>query len=171
MPAPEARNPGNHSVRCRTTSRAAQPATGDGASQERVPRTRSVKSPATCRCRPAGRSDSAISDSAISEHPVQLGVTLVDTGLHAAAQPRVAALEAVDQRLRPQPRTAVAQVLEPQRPQRDFVGLALEREGLHDPVRPYLVEAAAEPVLHAIALRDVLPAAASTRVPVLDPGA
>src|SRR3954452_1765933 len=109
MPAPEARNSGNHSVRCRTTSRAAQPATGDGASQDRVPRTRSVNSPATCRCRSAGRSDSAI-----DEHPFQLRVTLVDTDLHTAAQPRVAAFEAVDQRLRPQPRTAVAQVLEPQ---------------------------------------------------------
>ena len=74
---------------------AAQPATGAGASQDRVPRTRSVKRPATCRCRSAGRSDSAISDSAIGEHPVQLGVALVDTGLHAAAQPRVPALEAV----------------------------------------------------------------------------
>src|SRR5580693_8053416 len=147
MPAPEARNPGNHPVRWRTTSRAAQPATGDGASQDRVPRTRSVNSPATCRCRSAGRSDSAI-----GEHPVQLGVALVDTSLHAAAQPRVPALEAVAQRLRPQPGTAVAQVLEPQRPQRDFVGLAFEREGLHDPVRPYLVEAAAEPVLGAVAL-------------------
>ena len=42
MPAPEERNPGNHSVRCRTTSRAVQPATGEGTSQDRVPRTRSV---------------------------------------------------------------------------------------------------------------------------------
>src|ERR1700676_3083749 len=120
-------------------------------SQELVPRTRSVKSPATCRCRSAGRSESAI-----GEHPVQLGVALVHADLHAAAQPRVAAFEAVDQRLRPQPRTAVAQVLEPQRLQRDSIGLALEREGLHDTVWPYLVEAAAEPVLRAVAHRDVL---------------
>src|SRR5512133_2780786 len=103
MPAPEARNPGNQSVRWRTTSRAAHPGTGEGASQERGPQTRSGNSPATCRCRSAGRSDSAISESASGEHPVQLGVTLVDTDLHAAAQPGVAAVEAVNQRLRPQP--------------------------------------------------------------------
>ena len=65
-----------------------------------------MKRPATCRCRSAGRSDSAI-----GEHPVQLGVPLVDTGLHAAAQPRVAAFEAVDSdwvrsRVRPSPRSS-----------------------------------------------------------------
>src|SRR6478672_11646314 len=60
MPVPEARKSGNHSVRWRTTSRAAQPATGDGASHDRVPRTRSVNCPATCRCRSAGRSGSAM---------------------------------------------------------------------------------------------------------------
>src|SRR6266487_4742808 len=169
MPAPAARNPGNHSVRWRTTSRAAQPGTGVGASQERVAQARSVKSPATCRCRSAGRSGSVISDRAIAEHPVQLGVTLVDANLHAAAQPRVAAFEAVDQRLRPQPGTAVTQILEPQRFQGDAVGIALEREGLHDTVRPNVVEAAVEPVLRAVVHRDVLPAAAGTRVPVLDP--
>src|SRR5204862_6953995 len=82
-----------------------------------------------------------------------------------------AAVEAVDQRLRPQPRAAVAQVLEPQRLQRDSVGIALEREGLHDTVRPYLVEAAVKRVLRAVVHRDVPPAAAGLRVPVLDPGA
>src|SRR5207248_8517231 len=153
IPAPEARNAGNQSVRWRTTSRAVHPGTAAGASQERVPRTRSVNRPATCWCRSAGRSDSAI-----GEHPVQLRVTLVDADLHAAAQPRVAAVEAVDQRLRPQPRAAVAQVLEPQRLQRDAVGIALEREGLHDTVRPYLVEAAVERVLRAVVHRDVPPA-------------
>src|SRR5258708_24555914 len=136
MPVPEARNAGSHSVRWRTTSRAVHSGTGEGASQERVPQTRSVKSPATCRCRSAGRSDSAISDRAISdraisdraiaEHPVQLGVTFVDADLHAAAQPRVATVEALAQRLRAQPGTAVAQVLEPQRFQRDPVGIARE---------------------------------------------
>src|SRR5438445_8784286 len=110
-------------------------------------------------------SDRAMSDRAIGKHPVQLGVTLVDTDLHAAAQPRVAAFEAVDQRLRPQPGTAVAQVLEPQRLQRDSVGIALEREGLHDTVRPYLVETAVEGVLRAVVHAAVPPATAGTRVP------
>src|SRR5215471_17932494 len=40
--APADRNPGSHWVRCRTISRATQPATGEGAFQRRVPRTRSV---------------------------------------------------------------------------------------------------------------------------------
>src|SRR5882672_2788456 len=138
--------------------------TGDGASQDRAPRTRSVNRPATCRCRSAGRSDSAI-----DEHPVQLGVPLVDTDLHTTAQHRVATFEAVDQRLRSKPRMAVVQILEPERLQSDSVGIALERGGLHDTAGPDLVEGAVEAVLPAVAHRDVPPAAAGTRVPVLDP--
>src|SRR5690606_127223 len=165
MPAPADRKAGNHSVRWRTTSRAVHPGTGDGAFQDRAPRTRSVNTPAIRRCRSAGGSDGAIGDQ-----PLQLGVALVDAGLHAAAQPRVAALEAVDQRLGAQPGAAAAEVLEPERLQRDAVRLALEREGLDDAVRAHLVEAAVEPVLRAVAHRDVPPAAAGARVPLLDPG-
>ena len=39
MPEPLARNPGNHSTRWPTTSRAVQPATGDGASHPSGPDT------------------------------------------------------------------------------------------------------------------------------------
>ena len=84
---------------------------------------------------------------------VELGVALVDAGLHAAGQPLVAALEAVDERLRVQPGAAVAEVLEPQRLERDAVGLTVEREGLHDAVLADLVEAAVEAVLLAVAAR------------------
>src|SRR5690348_16544980 len=111
-----------------------------------------------------------MSDLPLGEHAVQLGVALVDAGVHAAAQPGVAVLEAVDQRLRAQPGPAVAQVLEPQRLQRDAVGVAVEREGLHDAAWADLVEAAVERVLVAVVHRDVAPAAAGPRVPVLDPG-
>src|SRR5690349_24254486 len=76
-----------------------------------------------------------MSDLPRGEHAVELGVALVDAGVHAAAQPGVAVLEAVDQRLRAQPGPAVAQVLEPQRLERDPVGVAVEREGLHDAAR------------------------------------
>src|SRR5215470_320717 len=165
MAAPADRNPGSHWVRCRTISRAAQPATGDGTYQRWVPRTRSVNSWPTCRCRSAGRSGSAI-----GEHPVELGVSLVDPGLHTTGQPGVSAFEGVDQRLRAQPGAAVAEVLEPQRLQGDAVGLILEGEGLHDAARAYLMKAAAERVLHAIFYLDEPPATAGACIPVLDPG-
>src|SRR5947207_5491922 len=144
MPAPAERNEGNHSVRCRTTSRAAQPATGDGASQSRAPRTRSVNSPPICRCRSAGGSYSTIVN-----HPLQCRITLVDAGLHAAGQPGVPALKAVHKGLRAQPGAAAAEVLEPQGLQGNAVELALIGEGLHDAVRAHLVEAAVERVLGA----------------------
>src|SRR6516165_7460816 len=165
MPAPADRNGGNHSVRCRTTSRADQPATGDGASQSRAPRTRSVNSPAICRCRSAGCSDSAIVD-----HPLQQRVTIADAGLHAAGQPGVPALEAVHKGLRAQPGAAAAEILEPQGLQGDAVGLALIGEGLHDAVRAHLVETAVERVLCLPQPGGVPPAAAGAGVPVLDPG-
>src|SRR5215467_10368888 len=163
--APADRNPGSHWVRCRTISRATQPATGDGTLQRLVPRTRSVNSLPTCRCRSAGRSDSAI-----GQHPVELGVSLVDPGLHSTGQPGVPAFEAVDQRLHAQPGAAVAEGLEPQRLQGDAVGLILEGEGLHDSARAYLVKAAAERVLHALLHLDEPPATAGAGIPVLDPG-
>src|SRR5215469_6609609 len=163
--APADRNPGSHWVRCRTISRAAHPTTGDGTFQRRVPRTRSVNSWPTCRCRSAGRSGSAI-----GKHPVELGVSLVDPSLHSTGQPGVSAFEAVDQRLRAQPGAAVAEVLEPQRLQGDAVGLTLEGEGLHDTVWAYLVEAAAERVLNAFRHLDEPPATAGAGIPVLDPG-
>src|SRR5215469_1659083 len=163
--APADRNPGSHWVRCRTISRAAQPATGDGSFQRRVPRTRSVNSWQTCRCRSAGRSGSAI-----GQHPVELGVSLGDPGLHATGQPGVPAFEAVDQRLGAQPGAAVAEVGEPQRLEGHAVGLTLEGEGLHDTARAYLVKAAAERVLRAFRYLDEPPTAAGARIPVLDPG-
>src|SRR5919112_2380180 len=163
---PEARKAGNHSTRWRTTSRAVQPATGAGAVQSRVPRTRSEKTPAYRRCRSAAGSDGAIGD-----HPIQLGVALVDPDLHAAAQPGVAALDAVDQRLRVQPGAAVAEVLERQGLQRDALRHALPGEGLHDAVRADLVEAPVEAVLLALVDVQEAPAAAGARVPVVDGGA
>ena len=65
---------------------------------------------------------------------------------------------------------AVAEVLEPQRLERDAVGLAVERERLHDAVVADLVEAAVEAVLLAVAAGDVAPAAAGGGVPVDDLG-
>src|SRR3954468_4113190 len=165
MPAPAERKPGNHSIKCRTTSRADHSATGDGTSHDDVPRTRSVNNAAISRCRSAGTSDSAIAD-----HPLELRVTLVDADVHAALQPRVARLEAVDEHLRAEPRPAVAEIVEPQRIQRDAIRITCEREGLHDAVGPHVVETAAEAVLLPGARRDVPPAAAGRRVPVLDPG-
>src|SRR5438067_1949550 len=118
----------------------------------------------------AQKSGSSRSDSAIGKHPVELRVTLVDAGLHAARQPSVPAFEAVDQRLRAQPGATVTEVVKPQRLQRDAVGLTLEGEGLHDTVAAHLVKAAAECVLLALAHRDEPPAATGAAVPVLDPG-
>src|SRR4051795_3636980 len=145
---PPARKLGSQSRRCRTTSRAVQPATGAGASQSFTPSTRSVKAAATRRCRCAGVAPTS-SERAIGQQPVELRVALIDAGLHAAAQPGVARLEAVHERLGVQPGPAVAEVLEPQRLQRDAVRIALPGEGLHDPVVADLVEAAVEPVLVA----------------------
>ena len=105
-----------------------------------------------------------------ADQGVELGVALVDAGLHAAGQPLVAAFEAVDERLRVQPGAAVAEVLEPQRLERDVVGLTVERERLHDAVVTDLVEAAVEAELDAVAPGDVAPAAAGGRVPVEDLG-
>ena len=65
--------------------------------------------PASCRWRSAGWSEVAM-----GHQLVELGVALVDPRLHAAAQPGVAPLEAVDERLRVQPGAAVAEVLEAQ---------------------------------------------------------
>src|SRR5579859_7551268 len=164
--APADRNGGSHSVRCRTTSGAVQPATGDGASQSRAPRTRWVNSPPTCRYRSGG-----LSASAIVDHPLQLSVTLADAGLHTAGQPGVSSLKAVHERLRAQPGAGAAEVLEPQGLQRYTVGLALVGEGLHDSVGAHLVEAATERVLCAAESGDVAPTAAGAGIPVLDPGA
>ena len=46
---------------------------------------------------------------------------------------------------------AVAEVLEPQRLERDVIGLPVEGEGLHDAVVADLVEATVEAVLLAVA--------------------
>src|SRR6185437_2516730 len=165
-PLPAARKSGNHSTRWRTTSRAVQPATGAGTVQSRVPRTRSEKAPAFRRCRSA-----AVSDGAIGEHPIQLGVALVDADLHATAQPGVAALDAVDQGLGVQPGAAVAEVLERHGLQRDALRHALPGEGLHDALRADLVEASVEAVLLAFVDVQEAPTAAGARVPVVDGGA
>src|SRR6185312_3394482 len=167
---PEARKPGSQSTRCRTTSRAVQPATGAGTSQSFTPSTRSAKAAATSRWRCAGGAPTS-SERAIGQQPVELRVPLVDAGLHAAAQPGVARLEAVDQRLGVQPGPAVAEVLEPQRLQGDAVRVGLPGEGLHDPVLADLVEAAAEGVLVAARGADEPPAAACAGVPLVDAGA
>src|SRR5690349_4097792 len=108
---PEATNPGNHSTRWTTTSRAAQPGTGAAADQSLVPCTRSAKSSAINRWRRAGSAVTS-SEGAIGEHPVDLGVAVVDADLHAAAQPGVATLERVAQGACVQARTTIAEVLE-----------------------------------------------------------
>src|SRR6266850_415757 len=97
--------------------------------------------------------------SQLGDEGVELRVPLVDAGLHAAGQPLVAALEAVDERLGVQPGTTVAEVLEPQRLEGDAVGLTVEREGLDDSVLSDLVEATVEAVLLAFSPGDVPPAA------------
>src|SRR2546423_13640769 len=104
--------------------------------------------------------------SELGDEGVELGVALVDAGLHAACQPLIASLEAVHERLRVQPGAPVTEVLEPQRLEGDAVGLTVEGEGLHDAVFTNLVEAAVEPVLLAPAPGDVAPAAAGGGVPV-----
>ncbi len=67
-----------------------------------------------------------------------------------------------------QPRPAVAEILEPQRFERDVVGHAFEGEGLHDAGIGDLMEASAEPVRVTAALRDVAPLAAVPCVPCED---
>ena len=62
------------------------------------------------RCRSAGPA-AVRSDIAVGDQLVELGVALVDADLHAAAQPGIAALEGVDERLgvqagRPSPRSS-----------------------------------------------------------------
>jgi glycogen(starch) synthase len=108
------------------------------------------------------------SDAALGGQPLQLGVPLLDTDLHAALKPGIPALEAVHQRLSVQAGPPVAEVLEPQRLQGHPVRLALEGEGLHDPVRPHLVERAVERILLAVAGGHVAPAATGPGVPVVD---
>src|SRR5262249_11093891 len=54
--------------------------------------------------------------------------------------------------------------------ERHAVGLTVVGEGLHDAVLADLVEAAVEPVLLAVAGRDVAPATSGGGVPVEDPG-
>src|SRR6476619_2642973 len=119
MPEPEATKPASHSTRWMTTSLAAQPGTGAAADQSRVPCTRRAKSSAINRCRRAG-SDVTRSEGAISEHPVDLGVPVVDAGLHAAAQPGVATLERVAEGERVQAGTALAELLKGHRLERDL---------------------------------------------------
>src|ERR1700722_6590543 len=96
----------------------------------------------------------------LGDQDVELGVALLDTGLHAAGEPLVSALEAVHQRLRVQPGTAVAEVLEPQRLEGDAIGRTVEGESLHDAVPTDLVEAPVEGVLLAVPPGDIAPAAA-----------
>src|SRR4051795_979270 len=110
------------------------------------------------------------SDRTVSEQPVQRGVPLVDAGLHATGQPGVTRLEAVDERLGVQPGPAVPEVLEPKGLQSDALGHALPGEGLHDPIRRDLVEAASEAELVPVALAHEPPATAVAGVPVVDPG-
>src|SRR5947207_7587503 len=118
------------------------------------------------------RTDSERSDrsSELCDQGVELGVALLDAGLHAAGQPLVAVFEAVHKRLGAQAGAAVAEVLELQRLESDAVGLTVEREGLHDAVLADLVEATVEAVLLAVAPGDVAPATAGGGVPVEDLG-
>src|SRR6476620_1274069 len=87
--------------------------------------------------------------SDLRDEGVELGVALVEPGLHATREPLVAALEAVDQLLRVQPGAAVAEILETKRLERDALGVAVEREGLHDAILTNLMEATVEAVLLA----------------------
>ena len=111
MPAPAARKPGTTRRGGARRRGRSSPSTGAGASQSVAPAPGRVNVAGDLRCRSAG----SLRQRAIGQHPVELGVTLVDADLHAAGQPRVAALEAVDQRGACEPRAAVAEVLEPQR--------------------------------------------------------
>src|SRR5262245_4066819 len=162
-PAPDSRNAGNHSTRCRTTSRAAQPSTGAGRSQASAgtPRTRSVKPPAIQRCSSAGP---VIVLAGFAEQLVELFVGLADAVLHAAGDHGVALLDRVADRLGDQA-GAATEVLEGHGLQRHAVRLALVGERLHDAVdRPHLVEDAVEGVLAAVVAVDVAVRAAGTRV-------
>ena len=106
---------------------------------------------------PTRRTATSCSDgrsAAVGEERVELGVALVDAGLHAAAQPGVAVLEAVAQRLGVEAGAAVAEVLEGERLEGDAVGHPLPGEGLHDAVGPHGVEAAAERLHVAVAVGD-----------------
>ena len=68
-------------------------------------------------------------------------------------------------RVRPSPRSLNRSVSSA-----TLVRLAVEGEGLHDPVRPDLVEAAVEAEVHPVPAGDVAPAAAGAGVPVARSG-
>ena len=124
---------------------AAQPSTGEGLSHL------SGATPPTVNGELAGDSPVLVGRTAHRSpaiSAVQPGVPLVDAGLHAAGQPLVASFEAVDERLRVEAGAAVAELLEPQRLERDVVGLAVEGEGLDDAVLTDVVEATVEAELH-----------------------
>lgn len=110
----------------------------------------------------------AVVGNAVGKHPIELGVAFLDAGFHAAAQPGIAALEAVDQRLGAQPGPAVAEVFEPQCLQGHAVGFAFEGERLHNPAWAHVVEAAAEAELLTVADGHKPETATVTRVPLVD---
>ncbi len=139
------------------------PSTGDGASQSRVPRTRSVNTAATCRCRSAGRSDSAI-----GQHRVELGVALVDADLHAAGShaSRLSKLSTATGcaagcgRLPRSSNHSVSSATPSGSPSK--VNVCTIRSGRTSWKQPR------KRVLRAVARGDVPPAAAGAGVPVLD---
>src|SRR5690606_39926750 len=134
-------------------------------------RRRPGRRPPAGAARPArARSATPGSPALLGEEAVQLGVALVDAALHAGGEHAVTLLEGVAQRLRVQPRVAVAEVLERQRLERNTLRVALEGERLDDALLVDLVEAATEGVLLAVASRDVAPLAAVAGVPDDDLG-
>src|SRR4051812_39308027 len=90
---------------------------------------------------------------------------LVDTGLHAGLDHRVAVLDALVHRVAAQDRPPVA-LLERDRVQRDMAGRALELEGLdHRIRRRHAMEDAVKAVFGAVLLAmDVAPRAAVANV-------
>ena len=171
MPLPPSRKPGNHSTRCRTTSRARHSSTGEGASHSFVPRVSSANLPATARCRAGGSWGMPVT-APRSRAGGRAPRSRLHSGLHAAGQPAVAGLEGVAQAHRVQPGVPVAEVLEDQRLERHALGHALPGERLDDPVGTDGVEAAPEGRLELRpAGRGVAPRPSVARVPVLDLGA
>ena len=173
MSEPPARNPGNHSTRWRTTSRARQSATGLCASQPSAatPRTRSANRPAIARCSSAGSVGIMRRPrTEPGQHLVERGVALVDADLHAAGHHPGLRLHRLDDRQDLQPGAAVAEVVQHEGLEGDRLGHLLEAEGLHDLlVLPDPVDRAVEVRdLLAVAERGVAVLAAGPHVPDLD---
>src|SRR5688572_20818310 len=112
----------------------------------------STPSPIKVSSHPPSCPRGTISPFLVGEQLVEALVALAHAFFHAARDERVARLERVDERCASEAGAAVTEIFEDHSLERDAIGLALEREGLHDELRrPNLVERAVEAELVSVA--------------------